>query len=244
MTEIVSESITPLDFDDAAAALAAATARGRAVRIVGGATKLGWGMPAAAAKIELRSGGLDRTLEHNAGDLTAIFEAGVPLARLQAELAEHGQMLAIDPPPVPGATVGGVFATGDSGPLRHRYGQPRDLVLGITVALSDGTIAKAGSKVIKNVAGYDLAKLFTGSFGTLGMILSLSVRLHPLPAGTVTAAGSAVRPRHLGSAALALARAPLELEALDVAWSDGGGVAPRSGGGIAGAAPGSGDRGG
>ncbi len=220
---MTTESITPSDFQDAAAALAEATERRRSVRIVGGATKQGWGMPGTAAEVELRSAGLDRTLEHNPGDLTAIFEAGVPLTRLQAELAQHGQMLAIDPPPLEGATIGGVFATADSGPLRHRYGQPRDLVLGITVALSDGTIAKAGSKVIKNVAGYDLAKLFTGSFGTLGMILSLSVRLHPRPTDTVTAVGSAVDPVMLGSAALALARAPLELEALDVAWSAGGG---------------------
>ena len=106
-------------------------------------------------------------------------------------------MLAIDPPlgnPGQAATVGGVIATADSGPLRHRYGAPRDLVLGMTVALSDGTIARSGSKVIKNVAGYDLAKLFTGSFGTLGIILSVSVRLHPLPLATATALGASSDP--------------------------------------------------
>src|SRR2546430_16810200 len=101
-------------------------------------------------------------------------------------------MLAIDPPLADGdaATVGGVLATADSGPLRHRHGGPRDLVLGTTVALSDGTVARAGGKVIKNVAGYDLAKLFTGSYGTLGAILEVAVRLHPLPPRTVTAVGS------------------------------------------------------
>jgi glycolate oxidase FAD binding subunit len=226
-----SGSITPSSFDAAAAALARAAANGRTVRVIGGATKLGWGAATPSADLELRSSGLDRTLEHNEGDLTAIFEAGVPLERAQSELAAAGQMLAIDPPPGEGATIGGVFATADSGPLRHRYGQPRDLILGITVALSDGTIAKSGGKVIKNVAGYDVAKLFTGSFGTLGMILSVSVRLHPLPEATSTAFGVASDPDVLARAALSLARAPLELEALDVAWRRGrGGLLAQSGG--------------
>ncbi len=144
-------------------------------------------------------------------------------------------MLALDPALGQGgdrsATIAGVIATGDSGPLRHRYGAPRDLVLGMTVALSDGTIARSGGKVIKNVAGYDIAKLFSGAFGTLGMILSVSVRLHPLPAGTTSALGSSDDPAALMAAALALARAPLELEALDVAWRAGrGGILARCGG--------------
>ena len=130
-------------------------------------------------------------------------------------------MLALDPFLGPGheATVGGVLATADSGPLRHRYGAPRDLVLGMTVALSDGTIARSGGKVIKNVAGYDLGKLFTGSFGTLGLILSASVRLHPLPSKTATVVGDSGEPGTVARAAAVLAGAPLELEALDVAWS-------------------------
>ena len=94
------------------------------------------------------------------------------------------------------------MATNDSGPLRHRYGSARDLVVGITVALSDGTVAKAGGKVIKNVAGYDLAKLFTGSFGTLGAILDLSLRLHPLPPATATAVGRSGDPAALAAAAV------------------------------------------
>jgi glycolate oxidase FAD binding subunit len=129
---------------------------------------------------------LTQIIEHNAGDLTATLEAGVPLAHAQQTFARAGQMLALDPPTGAdgSATIGGIVATGDSGPLRHRYGAPRDLVVGMTFALGDGTIARSGGKVIKNVAGYDLAKLFAGSFGTLGMILSVSVRLHPLPATT------------------------------------------------------------
>ena len=176
----------PRTFEDAAAALAAATAAGQSVRIVGAGTKLGWGRAGASADVELQTTSLGQITEHNAGDLTATLEAGVPLALAQRTFATAGQMLALDPPlgglssAGPGPTIGGVVATGDCGPLRHRYGAPRDLVVGATVALSDGTIAHAGGKVIKNVAGYDLAKLFSGSFGTLGLILSVNVRLHPL----------------------------------------------------------------
>jgi glycolate oxidase FAD binding subunit len=226
---------TPSSREGAAAGLAAAAADGSSVRFRGGGTKLAWGLATAAPRVELRLEQLNRTLEHNVGDLTAIYEAGAPLQRIQDELAAQGQMLAIDPPLGVGenseATIGGVIATADSGPLRHRYGAPRDLILGVTVALSDGTIARAGGKVIKNVAGYDLAKLFTGSFGTLGMILAVNVRLHPLPANTATALGACEDGELLGRAARALSAAPLELEALDVAWRAGrGGILARSAG--------------
>src|SRR2546423_2056895 len=126
-------------------------------------------------------------VKHTAAAQTAVLEAGVPVGRAKGTFAEAGQMLAMDPPDPGGATIGGVLATGDSGPLRHRYGAPRDLVLGMTVALTDGSVASAGGKVIKNVAGYDLAKLFTGAFRTLGAILPVAVRLHPPPERTATA---------------------------------------------------------
>jgi glycolate oxidase FAD binding subunit len=132
-------------------------------------------------------------------------------------------MLAIDPALNETATVGGVMATADSGPLRHRYGGMRDLVVGATVALSDGTLARSGGKVIKNVAGYDLAKLFTGSFGTLGLIVRVAVRLHPLPPRTSTAVAASDDPDRLGAAAAALAAQPLEADCLDVDWRDGAG---------------------
>jgi glycolate oxidase FAD binding subunit len=230
----MARAFSPDTFEDAAAALAAAAAAGDAVQIRGAGTKLSWGTAALPAATELSTTALDRVVEHNVGDLTAVVQAGVPMARLRAQLAAEGQMLAIDPPlgnPGQGATVGGVIATADSGPLRHRYGAPRDLVLGMTVALSDGTVARSGSKVIKNVAGYDLAKLFTGSFGTLGIILSVSVRLHPLPPATATALGASSDPAALSAAVRALSAAPLELEALDLAWRGGrGGVLARVGG--------------
>lgn len=216
----------PTTFAQAASLLADASAQGRSARIVGGGTKLGWGHP-VQTDLELHTSGLDQIVEHNAGDLTARLQAGVPLEVAQRTLSAAGQMLALDPPPSAsdeGApTVGGVVATGDCGPLRHRYGAPRDLVVGITVALADGTIAQAGGQVIKNVAGYDLAKLFSGAFGTLGLILAVNVRLHPRHETSVTALGAAGDPDVLAAAARGVAAAPLELEALDVAWRDGGG---------------------
>jgi glycolate oxidase FAD binding subunit len=124
---------------------------------------------------------MSRIVEHAAGDLVVTAQAGVPLRALQQHVASAGQWLALDPPETE-ATVGGVVATASSGPRRLRYGTPRDLLIGITVVLADGTIAKSGGKVVKNVAGYDLGKLYTGSFGTLGVIAECTFRLHPLPA--------------------------------------------------------------
>ena len=229
---LATQAIPPT-FEQVATMLAAACSEGRTVRIRGAGTKLGWGRPPEPAEIELCTTGLNRIVEHNVGDLTAILEAGVPLAQAQRTFADAGQMLALDPPlgPAEAATIGGVAATGDTGPLRHRYGAPRDLIVGATVALSDGTIAKSGGKVIKNVAGYDLAKLFAGSFGTLGVILSVSVRLHPLPSGATTALGAASDPDLLAAAAAAMSASQLEFEALDIAWRGGrGGILARCGG--------------
>ena len=209
----------PASADELAAELGAADG---SVRVIGAATKLRWA-PSAQPALELSTTGLDRILEHNAGDLTAVLEAGVPLARAQERFREAGQMLALDPPDAGGATIGGIVATNDSGPLRHRYGAMRDLVVGVTVALSDGTLAKSGGKVIKNVAGYDLAKLFTGSFGTLGLIVRVAVRLHPLPPRTASAVGGSDEPDRLGAAAIELAARPLEADCLDVDWRDGAG---------------------
>jgi glycolate oxidase FAD binding subunit len=121
---------------------------------------------------------LDRILEHEAGDLTCTVEAGVRLSALNAALGERGQRLSLDPPGDP--TVGALLAANVSGPLRHCFGAPRDLVLGVTLVLGDGTIASAGGKVVKNVAGYDLARLVCGSRGRLALIARASFRLHPL----------------------------------------------------------------
>ena len=208
---------------------------GQAVRPVGGGTKLAWG-GAVADAVDLETSSLDRIAEHNVGDFTAVLDAGVRVADAQAAFAAEGQMLALDPPlgADDGATIGGMIATGDSGPMRHRYGGVRDLVVGMTVVLSDGTVAKSGGKVIKNVAGYDVAKLFAGSYGTLGLIASVSVRLHPMPDEFATAVGASGDPERLAAAARSLAAHPLEADCLDVAWDgDAGRVLVRFGGAAA-----------
>jgi glycolate dehydrogenase FAD-binding subunit len=212
----------PATREQLCSALAAAGEAGTPVRFRGGATKLGWPPAAPAETIELSTAGLTQIVEHNAGDLTAVLEAGVPLAEAQALFAKAGQRLALDPPDG-GATIGGVVASGDTGPLRGRYGGPRDLVVGMRVALSDGTLAKSGGKVIKNVAGYDIAKLFGGSFGTLGAIVEVSVRLHPIAPHTATVLGEARDPDELARGAAAIGQSPLEHHGIDVAWGGGQG---------------------
>ena len=160
---------------------------------------------------DLTTEGLDRVLEHEAGDLTCTVEAGIRLSALQAALAPHGQRLALDPPGDP--TIGACLAANCSGPRRHRFGSPRDLVLGVTLVLADGTIASAGGKVVKNVAGYDLGKLVCGSRGTLALIARVSLRLHPVPAASRSLVAVTDDP---AAAVQALLRSPLQPSALDV----------------------------
>ncbi|MDQ6751280.1 MAG: FAD-binding oxidoreductase [Actinomycetota bacterium] len=229
----------PASSDEAAEVLHGAARDGRRVRFRGGGTKLGWGRPTAEPDLVLSTQGIGQVLEHNVGDLTAVVQAGVTISQLRSTLAEEGQMLALDPPTTQGgvrgsATVGGVVASGDSGPLRHRFGAIRDLVIGITVAYPDGTVAKAGGKVIKNVAGYDLAKLLSGSFGTLGLIVDVSLRLHARPERLATARLYGTDPDELCAAASALAHRPSELVCLDLAWgADRGAVLARFAGATA-----------
>ena len=212
----------PATREELRSTLAAAGEAGTPLRFRGGGTKSGWPPPAPEGTIELSTAGLAQIVEHNAGDLTAVLEAGVPLAEAQALFARQGQRLALDPPD-DGATIGGVIASGDTGPLRGRYGGPRDLVVGMRVALSDGTLAKSGGKVIKNVAGYDIAKLFGGSFGTLGAIVEVSVRLHPVAPDTATALGESSDPDVLARGAAAIGQSPLEHHGIDVGWQDSSG---------------------
>jgi glycolate oxidase FAD binding subunit len=158
----------PGSIEEAAELLAAASAERRVVRI----------------GEDLSTAGLDRVLEHEAGDLTCTVEAGIRLSALRDALAAAGQRLSLDPPGDP--TVGACLARRLSGPVSHRFGTPRDLVLGVTLVLGDGTVASSGGKVVKNVAGYDLGKLMCGSEGRLALIARVSLRLHPLPASTAT----------------------------------------------------------
>jgi glycolate oxidase FAD binding subunit len=154
---------------------------GLAVIPRGGGTKLAWGNSPARADIVLSTARLSEIIEHAWADLTVTAEAGCTIQRLQETLAQHGQRLALDALWPERATIGGVLSTNDSGALRLRFGALRDLIIGVTIALPDGTLASSGGKVVKNVAGYDLPKLVTGALGTLGVITRAVFRLHPLP---------------------------------------------------------------
>ncbi|MGH9677941.1 MAG: FAD-binding oxidoreductase, partial [Candidatus Acidiferrum sp.] len=147
--------------------------------------------PPASADVILSTARLNRIIEHVWADLTVTVEAGCTIQNLQAALAQHGQRLALDPLWPGQASVGGVLSANDSGALRLRFGAPRDLIIGVTLALPDGTLARSGGKVVKNVAGYDLPKLATGAFGTLGVVTRAVFRLHPLPRSTRTLSISA-----------------------------------------------------
>jgi glycolate oxidase FAD binding subunit len=167
-------------------ALRCADRDGLAVIPRGGGTKLDWGNPPSRADLILSTARLNRVIEHAWADLTVTVEAGCTIAELQSILAKHGQRLASDVLWPERATVGGILSTNDTGALRQAYGALRDLIIGITLVLSDGTIARSGGKVVKNVAGYDLPKLATGALGTLGVITQATFRLHPLPHGRRT----------------------------------------------------------
>jgi len=173
--------VEPANERQVASALRCANQAGLSVIPSGGGTKLDWGNRPRTADVILSTRRLNQVIEHAWADLTVTVEAGCTIAQLQRTLAQHGQRLAIDPLWPERATVGGILATNDSGSLRLAYGALRDLIIGITLALADGTIASSGGKVVKNVAGYDLPKLATGSLGTLGVITRAVFRLHPLP---------------------------------------------------------------
>jgi len=159
---------------------------------------------------------LNRVLEHETGDLTCTVETGISLSSLNRRLARHGQMLALDPPGDP--SIGACIAEDLSGPRRHRYGAVRDLLLGVTVVLGDGTIASSGGKVVKNVAGYDLGKLFCGSEGRLGLIARASFRLTPLPTETRTLVVGVRAPEVALAKMQAILRSQLVPSAVDLLW--------------------------
>jgi glycolate oxidase FAD binding subunit len=211
--------VEPTTLEEASQVLRTATEQGKRVVCLGGGSKLGWGNPPAAVDLLVSTARLDGVLEHAEGDLIVRAEAGVRLDALQEVLAKAEQSLALDPPEQ-GATLGGIVAAGASGPLRHRYGTARDLLIGITVVLSDGTVARSGGKVVKNVAGYDLGKLFAGSLGTLGLIAEVTFRLHPRAISFTGAALEVDGPDRAGQAAQALVHAQLAPAALELVWPD------------------------
>ncbi len=170
----------PTSTAEVAEIMRGAAVAGESVIPTGAGTKLGWGNPPTSADVLLDLSALDRVSEHASGDLIATVGAGMPLARLNEHVATAGQRLALDEV-VPGTTVGGALATNTSGPLRMLAGTMRDLLIGVTMVRADGVVAKAGGKVVKNVAGYDVGKLLVGSYGTLAVVTEATFRLHPVP---------------------------------------------------------------
>jgi glycolate oxidase FAD binding subunit len=206
----------PASTEEAAALLRAAAELGLSVVPRGTGTRLTWGLPPGSCDLIVDTGRLTAVLEHAAGDLVVRVQAGARLDDLQAKLAAEGQRLALDPPG--GGTIGGIVATNAAGPLRFRFGAPRDLLIGITVIRADGTVAKAGGKVVKNVAGYDLGKLFAGSYGTLGLIAEATFRLHPLPAASAWVTTECPDAARAAEAVHAMASSPLAPSAVELDW--------------------------
>jgi len=180
----------------------------------GSGSKLSWGGLVAGVEVVVSTERLNQVIQHAVGDLTVTIEAGTKFTDLQDILTKERQFLALDPSALHEATIGGIVATGDTGSLRQRYNGVRDQLLGISFVRADGQIAKAGGRVVKNVAGYDLMKLFTGSYGTLGIIAQVTFRVYPLPSssGTVVLTGAAD--------AIALASKTLRASALTPTASD------------------------
>ena len=197
----------------------------------GAGTALDWAGTVPVTDLVLDTRAMSAVLDHTPADMTAAVQAGTSLAELQAQLAGHGQWLALDPPTeAAGATVGGLLAAGDSGPSRLRHGNLRDLVIGVTLVLPDGTVARSGGHVIKNVAGYDLAKLLHGSLGSLALVAEVVLRLHPRPVEQVTTVGPADA-RQAAEAAGLIAASALEPTAVEwVQQDDGGRLLVRDGG--------------
>jgi glycolate oxidase FAD binding subunit len=204
----------PASTGEAAAVMRVAAEHELAVVARGGGSRLGWGIPASRCDLVVDMSRMSGVLEHAAGDLVARVQAGTRMGDVAAVLAGAGQEIVLDVPD--DASVGGIVASGLAGPRRLRYGTPRDLLIGITIVRADGTIAKSGGKVVKNVAGYDLGKLFAGSAGTLGLITEATFRLHPLPAARAFVTAEYVAVPVAGDAVAAAANSQLVASAVEL----------------------------
>jgi glycolate oxidase FAD binding subunit len=216
--------IHPRTVEEVAEALREAARSGWAVVPWGSGAHQGYGEAPSRYDLALDLTGLSGIVRHRPANLTVRVEAGIRLADLNAQLAAHGQWLPLDPPPGDSATIGGILATGLSGPLRARYGPPRDLLIGIRVVLADGTVVQGGGEVVKNVAGYDLPRLFCGSLGTLGVIVEAAFKLWPRPKTEATALFGFARAEDAMPLTLGLLRHPgfpLAVEVLNAAaWAE------------------------
>ena len=181
--------VTPETAKELAGLLAEAAAEGRSITLCGNSTKNRMGGPIAPAEVTISTAKLNRVLQYEPRDLTISVEAGISYRELSRVLAEHGQMVPLDPAFSDRATVGGIVAANVSGPRRRLYGTARDMVIGMTFATLEGKLIPSGGMVVKNVAGLDMGKLMIGSFGTLAAIAVVNFRVHPMPVGTRTFVG-------------------------------------------------------
>jgi glycolate oxidase FAD binding subunit len=212
----------PGSTEETSAVLRCAAAHDLTVVPRGSGTKLGWGAPPESADLVLDTTGLDALVEHAAGDLICVVGAGRSLDTLASDLAPAGQRLGVDP--ARRGTVGGAVATATTGPNRLHHGAVRDQVIGMTLVRADGVIAHAGGKVVKNVAGYDLGKLLTGSFGTLGVITQVAFRLHPVPEAQRWVSVPVSSADGIQELVLALVHSQVVPSALELDWHDGVGT--------------------
>lgn len=208
--------LTPSSAAEVAQMLRQATDRRQALVARGNGTKLRWGVPARRTDAVLSLTGLSAPIEHCAGDLTVTAPAGATLQDVNALLAREGQWLPLDPWAGGRSTIGGLLATNDSGPRRLRSGGPRDLVIGIDYALADGRTAKAGGRVVKNVAGYDMGRLLCGSFGSLAVITRATFKLSPIPPASRTIVVDVPSESAYTRLAQALAASPVTPSAAEV----------------------------
>jgi glycolate oxidase FAD binding subunit len=212
--------VSPTTADEVAAVLDTAAQHQAAVIPWGGGTSMAIGNLPRRYDIALDTTRLNQVVAHEPADLTVVVQGGMRLQDLHDFLARKGQHLPFDPPIPQSATIGGILAANAGGPWRYAYGRPRDWVLGLKVALADGHVTKAGGRVVKNVAGYDMTKLYIGSFGTLGVIVEAAFKVAPLPGARATAVAFFDSCQAAVEAGLAVHRHNLSLEALEVAGPD------------------------
>jgi glycolate oxidase FAD binding subunit len=208
--------VAPGRVEEVSRCLALASAEGLAVAPLGRGTRRHWGAPPRALDLVLALHRLDRVLAHEPADLTVSVEAGITLGALETHLRSFRQFLPLDPARATASTVGGIIATGASGPYRARYGTVRDLLLGVTVVQADGTVVKGGGRVVKNVSGYDMPKLHVGALGTLGVLVAANLRLHPRPAAEASWRFDFASPEAALEAALGIMDAPVVVSRLEL----------------------------
>jgi glycolate oxidase FAD binding subunit len=214
--------IVPGSPEDLAEALAQAQGQLQTIQLCGNSTKDRMGGAIAAADVHISTAKLNRVLQYEPNDLTISVEAGITYRELSRVLAEHRQMVPLDPPFSENATIGGIVAANASGPRRRLYGTARDMVIGMTFATLEGKLIRSGGMVVKNVAGLDMGKLMIGSFGTLAAVAVINFRLHPMPAGTRTFVREFVRPAEALAARDKVLKSQLQPASVDIVKSAAG----------------------